>query len=363
MMSEFNVNGIQHLGLGTRDLENTWKWYRKKFGLDIPMFDSVAEAPLMMRYTNKITVNKRAAMVYNIQGGTAMEIIELRSEKTTDPDFQVQLGDLGIFAAKVKVPKKNFSLAIKELQKDEDGWIGGPYELDEFSQIGVMRDPNGLFVQVVEGDDFYTNGPHTTAGIAGCLIGCLDIEKTKEFYGILGYTEVAYEAEGEFEDFKQFPGGDGKFKRCVLIQKKPIGGGFSGVFGETYIELVQALSRTPKKIFENRIWGDTGFVHLGFDVKGMQNLEEKLTKVGHPFTCDSSNGLHMGKTRVHCTYVEDPDGTLIELIEVYKIPLIEKWGVFMDVHKRSPMKPLPKWMLKMVKFTRVKDDYWEKNKK
>ena len=28
-------------------------------------------------------------------------------------------------------------------------------------------------------------------------------------------------------------------------------------------------------------------------------------------------------TKVHCTYCEDPDGTLMEMIEVYKIPIIE----------------------------------------
>ena len=95
----------------------------------------------------------------------------------------------------------------------------------------------------------------------------------------------------------------------------------------------------------------------------MLGLGEKLNSIGHGFTCDSSNGLHMGKTRVHCTYVEDPNGTLIELIEVYKIPLIEKWGLFMDLQNRPPYKPIPKWMMKMSRFTRVKDDYWEKNKK
>ena len=92
----------------------------------------------------------------------------------------------------------------------------------------------------------------------------------------------------------------------------------------------------------------------------MDQVERNLSAIGHPFTCDSSNGLHMGKTRVHCTYVEDPDGTLIELIEVYKIPLMEKWGLFLNVEKRDPLKPLPNWMLKTMRFSRVKDDYWEK---
>ena len=362
-MKSYYVHGLQHLGLGTPNLETTWKWYKDHFGLDIPMFDSVAEAELMRPYTNNKTVNKRAAMVYNIQGGAAMEIIELRSEKTMPPPFEVQLGDLGIFAAKMKVPMVNFDTAITELERSNEGWLGGPYELKDNLRVAVLQDPNGLYVQLHQGDSFYSKGPHKTGGISGCIIGCSDIEKTKKFYHLLGYSEVLFEAEGKFEDYAMMPGGKGEFKRCILGQKKPVTGGFSEAFGDTQIELVQALTRTPKKIYQNRIWGDTGFVHLGFDVKGMPKLEVALTAMGHPFTCDSSNGLHMGKTRVHCTYVEDPDGTLIELIEVYKIPIIEKWGIFINIEKRSPYKPLPKMMFRLARFTRIKDDYWEKNSK
>lgn len=352
------INGIQHLGVGTSDLITTWKWYRKHFGLDIPMFDSVAEAPLMDVYTRNKTVNKRAAMILNIQGGCPIEVVELRSNPTTEPSFEVHLGDLGIFAGKFKSP--NFDAAAKKIISANDGALGEVESLPNGGKVLNLKDPNGLFFQLVEGDKFFSEGPHLTGGTAGCLIGSSDIEKTKNFYAALGYDEVVYEAEGVFEDFKHFPGGEGKFKRALLKQSNQPGGGFANATGVTWIELVEALDREPKKIYQDRIWGDTGFVHIGFDVKGMDQVEKDLTAIGHPFTCDSSNGLHMGKTRVHCTYVEDPDGTLIELIEVYKIPLIEKWGLFLNVEKRDPLKPLPNWMLKSMRFSRVKDDYWEK---
>ena len=77
--------------------------------------------------------------------------------------------------------------------------------------------------------------------------------------------------------------------------------------------------RSPQKIYENRLWGDTGFVHLGFDVRNMKALGERLSTAGFGFTCDTKDVLSMGEsTRVHCTYCEDPDGTLIEMIEVCK---------------------------------------------
>ena len=71
------------------------------------------------------------------------------------------------------------------------------------------------------------------------------------------------------------------------------------------------------------------FLHLGFDVRGMVALGEDLAKAGFGFTCDTkTRSTWGGTTRVHCTYIEDPDGTLIEMIEVYKIPIIEKLGIF-----------------------------------
>ena len=112
-----------------------------------------------------------------------------------------------------------------------------------------------LYVQLHQGDSFYSKGPHKTGGISGCIIGCTDIEKTKKFYHLLGYSEVLFEAEGKFEDYAMMPGGKGEFKRCILGQKKPVTGGFSEAFGDTQIELVQALTRTPKKYIKIEFGG------------------------------------------------------------------------------------------------------------
>jgi glutamate-ammonia-ligase adenylyltransferase len=50
----------------------------------------------------------------------------------------------------------------------------------------------------------------------------------------------------------------------------------------------------------------------------------------------------------------DPDGALIEFVETKKIPIIKKWGWYLDLKKRAPEKPLPNWMLKALKFNRRK---------
>ena len=45
----------------------------------------------------------------------------------------------------------------------------------------------------------------------------------------------------------------------------------------------------------------------------------------------------------------------MEMIEIYKIPNNEKLRLFLNVEKRKASQPLPDWMLKALKFTRIKD--------
>ncbi len=350
-----NINGIQHVGIAVQDLDASWKWYRKYFGLDVPFFDSVAEAPLMKIYTNDEVIEKRAALVMNLRGGCGVEIIQPTSFAPKYADFEVMLGDLGLFITHIKTTSiegsyqlfKKDAVPVSEMSKDPLG-----------RSIFYVTDPNGNVFQVVEGNQWYSSQKHISGGVSAVTIGVSDMEKALKFYGdIMGYEEVRYDKTGTQADWaRYFKGGEGQFRRVLI--GKPGGettGPWGDIGGDLNIELVQALDREPNKIFENRVWGDTGIAHLGFDVRGMSVLEEKFAESGHPFTCDTNDVLDMGNTQVRCVYVEDPDGTLIELIEVYRIPLIEKWGVFLNVQKREPHKAVPSWLIKLMRFNRVKN--------
>ena len=78
-------------------------------------------------------------------------------------------------------------------------------------------------------------------------------------------------------------------------------------------------------------------------------------KAGHPFTVDSGNHFDMGEAAGHFSYIEDPDGTLIEFVESHKIPILKKINWYLDLKKRDPEKALPKWMLRCLGFGRRKD--------
>jgi len=98
---------------------------------------------------------------------------------------------------------------------------------------------------------------------------------------------------------------------------------------------------------------------LCYDIRGMDELRIFCESKGFPFTVDSKtshegNSFDMGEAAGHFSYLEDPDGTLIEFVETHKIPILKKLGWYLDLKNRDPHKPLPNWMLKTLRFSRVR---------
>jgi catechol 2,3-dioxygenase-like lactoylglutathione lyase family enzyme len=348
------VNSIQHIGVAVQNIDESLKFYRKIFGMNIPFFDSIQAAPLMDVYTRNETITKRASMVMNLQGGCAMEVIRPTSFEPKKANFQIQVGDIHIFQVHYKA--QNVENMHRHCKVNNAPNVSEIKTNPAKEKVFDLQDLDGNFFRVETTSEMYKSMGHPSNGVAGCSIGVSNIEASMNLYAkILGYDKVEFDVSGVFNDYAHLPGGLGQFRRVRLTQSAPTGGGFAKVIGNTFIELVQCLDRTPARIFKGRIWGDSGFVHLGLDVKKMEELGKDLELAGFGFRCDSSNELNMGKTRVHCTYIDDPDGTLIECIEVYKVPIVEKWGVFLNVEKRNPLKPLPDFMLKALRFSRIKD--------
>jgi hypothetical protein len=193
-------------------------------------------------------------------------------------------------------------------------------------------------------------------GVAGCTIGVSNINNALPLYqNVLGYDEIVFDKIGVFDDFEGLPGASRKYRRVLIKSSIKRKGAFSKLLGDSELELVEVIDEKPVKIFEKRNWGDLGFIHVCFDVHGMNQLGQSCTLHNFPFTVDSSNSFDMGKAAGHFSYCEDPDGTLIEFVETHKIPIIEKLGWYLNVRKRSPMKPLPNWMFSMLGLARVND--------
>ena len=348
-----NICGIQQIGIGVKDAQKAWKWYRTEFGMDISVFEDTATARLMLPHTNGKECNRYAALAMNMEGGGGFEIWQHTDMASKPPVFDVHLGDCGIFICKMKC--RDVQKAFDEHQARGLKVLGTLSPDPQGNLHYYIQDPYNNIFEVIEERAYYAEQKSLTGGVAGTVIGVSNIDEAKKVYSdILQYTEVVYDETGQFDDLAALPGGNQKYRR-VLLKHEVRTGPFSKLLGPTQIELIQPMERTPKKIYQDRIWGELGFIHLCFDIIGMDFLKNECEQKGFPFTVNSADSFDMGVAAGHFSYIADPDGTLIEFVETHKLPIIEKLGWYMKLKGRNPKKSLPNWMIKTMKFNRIKD--------
>ena len=338
-----HLSGIQQIGIGVANAEQAMYLYKDLFGLDVLIFDDQAEANLMTHYTGNEVHSRRAILTMNLQGGGGFEIWQFKDRKPLE-NIHNYYGAIGIYAAIIKSKdiqkswnrfKNNTDVTISELEKDSSGqfyfWLTDKlknnYKISEF-------------------DHWFQDLKKDVGGVVGGVIGVSDMEKSMAFYqNILGLHSIIYD-----DTFIQ----NGENIRKVGLLKKANGiGAFDALLGDVFIELVQR-EKSANKIFENRFWGDCGFIHLCFDVVCMDSLKINAKQHNYEFSVDSENSFGMDNASGRFCYIEDPDGTLIELVETHKVPILKKFGLFLNLRNRKKGKPLPNFLIKLLALSKVK---------
>jgi catechol 2,3-dioxygenase-like lactoylglutathione lyase family enzyme len=355
------ICGIQQIGIGVNNLYDAWRWYIKAFGVDVRIFEDDTVAELMLPYTGGLPQKRHAALALNLDGGGGFEIWQYSGRTPVGPFVKPQIGDLGIFAAKIKC----FSIekAYNHIKNIENNALSEISTSPNGQKHFYVEDPRGNTFEVIETKTSWFGKPTKPTGATyGAVIGVSDIDKALTVYqDILEFDKILSDETREFEDLKSLGGGSGKFRRIILTHSQPRKGAFSKMLGDGQIELIQAMSRTPIKIFQDRFWGDLGFIHLCFDIRRMDELETECNTKGFPFTINSNvkhnqkGSFDMGEAAGHFSYIEDPDGTLIEFVETHRVPIAKKIGLFLNLDKRNDEKSLPNWIVKMLGIKKVKN--------
>ena len=352
-MKEKVICGLQQVGVGVRNAEETWKWYRENFGLDIPIVADEGVAERMLPYTGGKPQPRYAVLAITLQSGGGLEIWEPRGRQLNYPPVQPKWGDLGILIARIK--SRDVAATYDEFARKGFSLLSAPSVSFAGEKHFYMSDPWNNLLEIVENDYVMVRSKtFLTGGAMGAVLGVSDIDRSVAFYGkLLGYDEVIADKTEVFDELKGLPGGERRLRRVLLGHSKPFEGPLSELMGPSRLELVQALDEKPVKLYAGRYWGDPGFIHLCFDVRNMDAVEADCKAIGHPFVCDSGADFDMGDANGHFTYIEDPDGTLIEFVETFRVPVVKKLGFYIDFKRREDRKPLPRWMIRALRFLRV----------
>ena len=347
------VSGIQQVGIGVADVAEAFKWYMRAFGCDIKILDDDGVAERMLPYTGGKPQPRHAILALNLRGGGGFEIWQPKGRALRYLTEKPSLGDMGIFACKVK--SSNIERSYNHIKQTPGAVLLGNIEENPAGRKHFfLYDPYDNLFEIEEDRYIFSKVDKPTGGVNGVLIGVSDIEKSAGFYGkLLGYEIVEYDKTGVFDDLRHVNGGDRRLRRMMLKPSAPLQGPLCEVMGPSHIELVCSPDVQPVRMYENRWWGDPGFIHLCFDVRGMADVKKTAEALGHPFVCDSGADFQMGEADGHFTYVEDPDGTLIEFVETFKIPVLKRFGLYLNLKNKDDRKPLPRYITKALRFLKV----------
>ena len=350
------ICGIQQIGVGVADVVTAYNWYIKAFGCDVMVADADGIAERMLPYTGGKPRRRRAILAANLQGGGGFEVWQPMDNNLHYMSEEARLGDYGTFAGRVKAADIDKARA-HFLSTEGATVLSEVVESPSGQKHFFMKDPYGNTYDIVEDSYRLAELGFPVGGVDGEIIGVSDMDRSLEFYSrLVGYDTVIYDTTGVFPDLACLPGGDGEFRRARIVPSAPSEGPLSDLYGKGSIELVQAISPAvaPKKLYEGRWWGDPGFIQLCFDIKNMKGIRERALALGHDFVCDGGEDFKMDIADGHFTYVEDPDGTLIEFVETFRIPVAPKWGIFLNLRKMNEHKKLPKFLVKALRFMRIK---------
>ena len=102
-MSNYQLGGIQQIGIGVKNLQEAWAWYLKVFGMDCRIFDDETEARFMLPYTGGKPQSRHAILALNLQSGGGFEIWQYKGRTPLPISEEIKIGDLGILICKMKV--------------------------------------------------------------------------------------------------------------------------------------------------------------------------------------------------------------------------------------------------------------------
>ncbi|MEO5942119.1 MAG: VOC family protein [Ferruginibacter sp.] len=346
------ITGIQQVGIGVKNIEEAKYLYRDLFGMNVLVFNDEADATLMTRYTGGEMHRRKALLSLNMQGGGGFELWQFVSREPSGPQLEPQFGDIGILASKIKTT--NINIAYTSFSKESSVSVSPILTSSSNQKYFWLKDIYGNNFNVVEHKSLFKKSKASCGGVTGAVIGVTDMDKAIHFYkNVLGIQNIVYDIT-ETENYFDKQNTNRKYRRVLLTKDAATQGAFSKLLGCVEIELVEAKSHIPSVIYQDRYWGDCGFIHLCFDVNDMNGLKQKAAAAGFIFTVDSHDSFSMEAAAGRFCYMEDPDKTLIELVETHKVPVFKKMGIYFDLKKRKTNKPLSDWMVSLLGLSKIK---------
>jgi catechol 2,3-dioxygenase-like lactoylglutathione lyase family enzyme len=164
--------------------------------------------------------------------------------------------------------------------------------------------------------------PGQALGVDHIGVGVSAMEGSIAFYAQLGFTDVVFDAELTLTGLSRLAGRPQVQARVALLRPAN-----PTPLGSSAVKLVQTLDQPPPAMPEGIGWGEPGVCEVCVHVKGQAQLYRHLVdELGATGLMEPNEApLPPYGTLCSLSYVSDPDGTKIEMIEWHDLE--EGWPV------------------------------------
>jgi catechol 2,3-dioxygenase-like lactoylglutathione lyase family enzyme len=311
------INGMQHIGIGVRNREESYKFYNNALLLSVPIskHEGHCTGVLPLIKTNE---TRNVIIAMNPYGGAAVEVFQYTSRTPSPVPKHVDFTYNGYLFYGLAV--KNIQKQLDKVKKNNGNIITGTTDFTPMKDRGwktaVFTDPFGITGILVD------KGESKNKGIDYVAVGVSNLEQSLTFYNtFLGYDVEIYKYEGECPEWDGILGKGRKIKRVLLERSKKPQGPYKHFLKGGMIELIEVEGNSGKRNFEGRQWGDIGFMELCFDVSDIRGTVKDLTEKGVTIAVPPYTQKMGKKTEATFAYIKDPDGSLLEFAELNRLPV------------------------------------------
>jgi catechol 2,3-dioxygenase-like lactoylglutathione lyase family enzyme len=313
------INALQHIGQGVWDTDKTYRFYKRFFDFKIKLSDLTTSDQDMAPIIGSVE-SLRALMAMNAKGGGILELIEYKSCPIMPYPNDGGYGNYGILEVGYGV--SNIDSVVADLSSQGVEFLTPVYDIrlseNRIWRCAYLQDPDGLRLQLVEerGSDPSDSQRPEIRGILHVGIGVSDLARSMTFYeSVLNFDKLVYEFEGHIPEMDLLTNGPISLKLAILERSQPAKWPVD-FLPKGAIKLFEVPGYPGKHIYDGRRWGDIGCMEFCLDVTDIETITEDIRTKGVDTFLDPTE-IDMGSgTKGIFAYFRDPDGTIIELVEV-----------------------------------------------
>ena len=305
------VTGVQHVGIGVRDIEASRTFYRDVLECRLPMADFGVTYNAMSDFFRASGHVFNGWMYMQEKDAIVVECIQRFTPTPRPIHKQIRYGDIGVNKMTVEVPDvESFAFAYAEKMAilsppktaDIPGW--GDYA------FVYGCDPDGNLIEFVSSTKIPVDEP--LGRIRSLGISVTDLDRSIDFYRkYMGFDTVVIEPHETFSGMMGEVSGsaDTQVRSCLLSNSN----------GFHLLELYEVSKPRGRSIPFHVLWGDYGYLescYICSDILGLARffINEGLELISQPTAMEIHEEGISGTAWF--IYVRDPDGIPVEVLEL-----------------------------------------------